>query len=268
MTPPDPMSRLSKGQAFGKSSILIYDAGKAQPITVPMLSIEGDSLNACQLMIMLAPPRRIPLPFDPDCAENMQNLTDEEVSADGTSGNFPGELVPIQGAPLKALVEWGVDGARTRAVVDYGDSVTLNVVASYLRVSAVVPQNEDLGEFTGISAAYYLAAFVSPGWSKDASAQRTICVGTLESNVESAVFDIPSFAKRVLHVGCATSSPPNSVGYIRFWQNPDSTNGVGDFFQSGSQAEPFDVPDAAQYFSVFNQSDVTMKFFVVFEIVI
>jgi hypothetical protein len=268
-----PFGRLAKGQPLGKSSILLYDATRdvIQPAGVDMLQVEGDNLDACQLLITLAAPRVIPLPFITVSQLDLQNVSGEEDNQQVTTGNFPGTLAPVSWPPLEAIIEWGVGGTTARAVIDYVNGVTVNVVASYLRVHAVVAQTAASGEIVGTSAAYYLAAFVGPGWAKTGTAKRTVYIGTVSDDAgESDVFDVPKFARRATIVGCDTSSPPNpTIATLRFWQSSDGVaggNNVGNFAQSALEPGPFDVPNAAQYFSVVNQSAVPMKFSVIFEL--
>lgn len=264
-----PFGRLAKGQPLGKSSILPYDAtqNRVQPASVPILQVEGDDLDASQLCITLAPPRVIPLPFIEASELDIQNQTGEQDNSEVTTGNFPGEVTPIQWPPLEAVFEWGIRGASCRAIVDYVNGVTVNVVASYLRVYAAVTQSEDSGGITGTSALYYLTAFVGPGWTRTGTAKRTVFIGTIADGDASLVFDVPRFARRAMVVGCDSSTPANvTVATVRFWQSPDGTNNVGNFFQSSNQPVSFDVPNAAQYFSVENGSGVAMKFAVIFEL--
>lgn len=265
--------RLAKGGATGKSSILIYNGDSSrlvQPAAVPMLQLEGDDLDACQLCITLAPPRVIAIPFADLDGIAQQVLTGEQDNASVDTGNFPGTASPIAWPPLEAIIEWGVKGTAARAVVDFVNGVTVNVIASYLRVYAAVTQNEASGEISGTSAAYYLAAFVGPGWTKTGTAQRTVYVGTVDDADESDVFDVPKFARRAYLVGCDASVTPAVVaGFLRFWQSPDGQaggNSTGTFFQNSNQPVAFDIPAGSAYFSVYNQSGVDMRMNVVFEL--
>jgi hypothetical protein len=265
-----PFGRLAKGQPLGKSSILIYNGSGAdrQPSAVDMLVVEGDDLDAQQLIVTLAPPRVVPQAFAA-LRIDQQNLSGEQTNAEITAGNFPGTLAPIAWPPLEAFVEWGVRGAQAQAIVDYVNGVTFSVAASYLRVSAVVTQSENSGGIGGTSAAYYLAAFVGPGFARG-NAQRTVFVGTLDTDSESGVYEVPRFAKRAYVLGHDNTTPPTLAdGYLRFWQAPTgvgSGTNVGNAFFSANQPVGFDVPAAAAYFSVYNQSGATMRMSVVFEL--
>jgi hypothetical protein len=256
------------GQNLGKSSILIYDhrADAVQPSMVDMISITGDDLDACQLILTLHPPRVIPLSFD-ETRLDQQNRTGEQTNAEVTTDDFPGTDRPIQWPPLEALIEFGVGGVSTQAVVDYVNGVTFSVIASFLRVQAIVTQSKSNGGIVGTSAAYYLAAHVGPGFA-EGHVQRTIFVGAVDNLDESDVLDLPKFAKVAMLIGCRDHHhrhPTATIGWIRFWQSPNGHHCVGDFFVSDHQCR-VEVPNAAQYFSVFNESGHKMKLSVIFEL--
>jgi hypothetical protein len=267
-----PFGRLALGQTLGKSSILIYDheSDDVQSAPVDMITLEGDDLDSWQLVLTLHPPRVIPLAFDEVRARlDQQNLTGEVTNSEVSVGRFPGTKRPIRWPPLEAMIEFGTGGVSTQAVVDYANGVTLTVQASYLRVSALISQSRRRGDIFGTSAAYYLAAHVGPGFA-ESHAQRTIFVDDVKEQRESDVFDVPKFAKIATLVGARHHHdhhhPPTvAMGWIRFFQSPDGSNPVGDFFVS-SHAERVEVPNAGQYFSVFNQSGHTMKMSVIFEL--
>jgi hypothetical protein len=264
-----PFGRLAMGQTLGKSTILLYDHHTAdvQPSMNDMVVIEGDDLDACQLNLTLHPPRVIPLCFDEISRINQQNLTGEQSNSEVVVCDFPGTKEPIRWPPLEALIEFGTGGVSTKVVVDYLNGVTLSVIASYLRVSALVSQSKDCNDIWGTSAAYYLAAHVGPGFA-EAHAQRTIFVGEIDDHDDSDVFDVPKFAKVAILIGCRKhhhKTPTLTIGWIRFWQDPKGEHCVGDFFVSDHQSR-VEVPNAGQYFSVFNESGHKMKMSVIFEL--
>jgi hypothetical protein len=233
-----------------------------------MLTIEGDDLDAQQLVLTLHPPRVIPLSVNEVAARlDQQNLTGEQTNAEISAGNFPGTASPIAWPPLEALIEFGVGGTSTKVIVDYTNGVTVSVQASYLRAHAIVSQSQRSGGISGTRAAYYLAAHVGPGFA-EAHAQRTIFLGEVDDQAESALFDVPRFAKVAHLIGRRANPalPPAIVaGWLRFWQSPDSTNGVADLFAADHEAR-IEVPNAGQYFTVLNQSGHKMKIAVVFEL--
>lgn len=267
-----PFGRLVMGQSLGQSSILIYDhrAEGVQPAQADMISIQGDDLDACQMSLVLHPPRVIPLSFEEvACTLAQQNLTNEQSNSEVSICDFPGTKDSIQWPPLEAVIEFGIGGVSTKVIVDYVNGVTLSVVASFLRVRALVTQSKSKydGEIVGTSAAYRLAAHVGPGFAA-AHVQRTVFVGDIGDRDESRVFDVPRFAKVASVMGCRhrpNRSPLLMVGWIRFWQDPKGEHGVGDAFVPDQQS-CIKVPNAAQYFSVVNESGHKMDASVIFEL--
>lgn len=265
-----PFGRLAMGQCFGVSSILVYngDVDSIQPAGSDMIVIEGDDLDACQLSITLHPPRVIPMSFcELSDRLDQQNVTNEQGNSEVSICDFPGSKEPIRWPPLEAVIEFGVGGVSTRVFVDYMNGVTVSVIASYLRVRAQVSQSRCTGDIYGTSAAYRLSAHVGPGFA-ESHAQRTIFVGDVHDDKDSCVYDVPKFAKVAVLMGSRKhdhKSPTLTKGWIRFWQSPDGTNGVGDVFVSDHETR-VEVPNAAQYFSVFNESGHEMKMSVIFEL--
>lgn len=266
-----PFGRLAMGGALGKSSILVYDhhVDAVQPADVDMINIEGDDLDACQLVVTLHPPRVIPIAFDLIAFNrqiNRQNLTGEQTNSEVAACDFPGSKEPIRWPPLEAEIEFGTGGVSTKVAVDYLNGVTMSVVASYLRVRAIVSQSRHCGDIFGTSAAYYLAANVGPGFA-ETHVQRTVFVGEVDDGDDSDVFDVPRFAKVGVLIGCRShhKSPTLTIGWIRFWQDPNGEHCVGDFFVS-DQLSRVDIPNAAQYFSVFNESGHKMNMSIIFEL--
>lgn len=265
-----PFGRLAMGQTLGKSSILIYDADGdgVQQAPVDMISLMGDDLDAQQLIVTLHPPRVIPISFHAALEQlNQQNLTGEQTNSEVTTRDFPGTRRSIKWPPLEAKIEFGVGGVNSQVVVDYTNGVTLTVEASFLRAHGLITQSRRDGDITGTSAAYYLAAHVGPGFA-ETHAQRTIFLGNVHNRRESDVFDVPKFAKIAHLIGRRSHhhhNPVLTVGWIRFFQSPDGSDGIGDFFVS-SPDTLVEVPNGGQYFSVLNQSGHEMKLAVIFEL--
>lgn len=272
-----PFGRLAMGQTLGVSSKLLYDASKdcVQQAATDMFLIEGDDLDAQQLTLTLHPPRVIPLPFiEVEHFLNQQNLTGEQTNSEVTSNRFPGSREAIRWPPLEAVILFGTGGVSTEVIVDFVNGITLTVQASYLRAKAQVSQTRESGCIFGTSALYYLAAHVGPGFA-ESHAQRTIFVGDLDDQKESCIYDTPKYAKVGVLVGARVRDPSSedeaclppvqTAGWIRFWQSPDGSGPLGDFFVSDS-SERVDVPNGAQYFSVLNQSGHRMKMSVIYEL--
>jgi hypothetical protein len=260
--------RLAKGGNYGKSSVLLYnkDTNEPQAAAVDMINLNGDNMDACQVVVTLHPPRVIPLDFDeardrPDT----QNLTGEQTNAQVSIDDFPGTNKPVVWPALEAVVEFGTGGAGTQVIVDYLNGVTFQVTTSFLRVRAIVTQFEEPDEISGTSAAYYLAAHAGPGFAEN-HISRTVYVGILDNKKESNILNLPAFAKRAQLVGVRRHdhSPTITAGWIRFFQSPDGTHGVGDFYFSSRTRNQIEIPNGAQYFSVINKSGHHLKMSVVF----
>jgi hypothetical protein len=261
-----PFGRLAKNGNLGKSSILIYDrhANGPQASPVDMISIRGDDLDACQMVVTLHPPRVIPLEFD-ILAIDTQNLSGEQTNSEVSISDFIADDSPIEWPPLQALLEFGAGGTSSKVIVDFLNGVTVSVTASYLRVHALVTQTKDVFDIGGTSAAYYCAAHVGPGFAEN-HITNTVYAGILDDKKESGVIDIPKFAKRVQLFGARSRSdhPTVTRGWIRFFQSPDGSHPVGDVWVSDKTSRIVDVPNAAQYFSVINRSGHHSKMSVVF----
>jgi hypothetical protein len=261
-----PFGRLAMGANLGVSSKLVYDhrTHDVQPAQTDMIVIEGDDLDACQLSLVLHPPRVIPLCFEEVLNTlDQQNITGSQDNGEITECDFPGTKEPIRWPALEAQVEFGVGGVNTKVIVDYLNGVTLSVIASYLRVKALITQNNR--DVFGTSAVYQLAAHVGPGFA-ESHAQRTIFVGEVKDHDDSCVLDVPEFSKIAVLIGCRArhKTPTLTIGWIRFWQDPNGQHCVGDFFVGDHQSR-VEVPNAAQYFSVFNESGHKMRMSVIFE---
>jgi hypothetical protein len=263
-----PWGRLARGQPLGKKTVLVYDAKdtRSQSSQVTILKVEGDDMDAQQVVVTLAPPLVIPLAFSPALFLNgTQNLTGEQSNFQN-QGNFPGTLSPVQWPPFEAIVEWGVGGASARASVDFVNGATISTLAaSWIRVHAIVPKNTPV---TGTSAAYVLYAFVGPGPAVG-SARKTVWVGNLLAGAESAAFPVPRFARRSYVVGAdSASAPATTNATLRFWQDQAKTSCVGNFVVNGGQPLPFDVPNGAMFASVLSGMNVEVKFGIIYHLAI
>jgi len=265
-------ARLAQGGALGKKSILLYDNNidAKQNAMVSILQIEGQDGDAQPVVVTLGSPSVIPLPFESLRSLNQQNLTGEQTNFQSGARTFPGTAGPTEWPGIMAVIEWGVGGASSRAYVDFVNGTCINLQASWLRVHAAVSEF-DADAIEGTSAAYVLQAFVGPGWTHPGNAQRTIYVGEVNNNAESVVFPVPPFARRATLVGCDTSVTPGvTTGFIRFWRSAAGQAGgdnVGNFEATANQVGPFDVPNAAEFFSVFNTMGKSgVLFGVIFEL--
>lgn len=265
-----PFGRMAMGGNLGKSSILIYDhrVQGVQEAGVDMIELTGDDLDASQLILSLHPPRVIPLPFSVIQERlDQQNITGEQTNSEVSLFDFPGTDEPIRWPPLEAVIEFGTGGVSTTVIVDYMNGMTLSVIASFVRVRALVTQSKTNGDIFGTSAAYYLAAHVGPGFA-ESHVQRTIFIGSVDNGDESEVLDVPKFAKIATLLGTKVHhdrKPAITIGWIRFFQDSKGRHRIGDIHLSDSQ-ETAEIPNGAMYFSVINDSGHTMKLSVIFEL--
>jgi hypothetical protein len=269
LDPQEVMRRIAKGQSFGKSATLIYDTRSNEMQEVSILQIGSVGLDPCQLSITLVGPRRTPRDFR--TADNRLVFADD--LSDITN--------PIIWPPLAAVLEWGVRGTSARVVIDFIDGQTVNVIASYLHVYGASLHGTAPSDIPGTDmATVYLAAIVEPGWisperrTKTAArvdpgfveghVQRTVFVGDVDDRHESDVFGLPKFCKVASLCRVQGAGHLAAVGGIRFFQNPDGTNCVGDFVLSPESC--VEVPYKGRYFSVFNHSGHIMKMAVIFKL--
>lgn len=266
-------ARLARGGALGKKSVLIYDADAdaTQRAGVPMLQIEGEDGDAQPLVVTLGAPAVIVLPLDDFEGKNLQAITGEQTNFQSGARTFPGTAGPTEWPGIVAAIEWGVGGTSSRAFVDFVNGTTVNLQASWLRVHAAISEFDNVA-IPGTSAAYVLQAFVGPGYTRPGNAQRTIYVDEIPNNTESAVFPVPPFARRAVLIGGSDEATPTpTTGFIRFYRSaaglPSGTC-VANYDVTAASDGPFDVPNAAEFFSVFNTSGGARRLGVIFELAI
>jgi hypothetical protein len=265
-------ARLARGCALGKKSVLIYDDERVNA-AVPMLQIEGQDGDAQNIVVTLGSPSVIALPLVDFAGLNLQAITGEQTNFQSGARTFPGTASPTEWPAIMAVLEWGVGGVSSKAYVDFVNGTTINLTASWLRVHAAISEF-DADAVPGTSAAYVLQAFVGPGFTRNGTAHRTIYVGELPDNTESAVFPVPPFANRARLISTNGQAVPSATaGAIRFYRSAAglaSGDGIADCLVSATDVErAFDVPNGAEFFSVFNsQGESDVLFGVVFELAI
>lgn len=269
-TPLQAWARLCKGQTIGHKANLFYDASIDDAIQLAgndCLEIGGEDIDATQLQITLCPPAAIPREAA-DLDLNFQHQTGELDNANVGAANYPGDVTPIAWPPITARIEYGTGGTRAVVYADFVNGTSVNITASWVRVTAVVMP--DAIHAPGTTGLYTLAAFASPGWPRNGNAQRTIYVGTIpEANDESAIFPVPPFAKKGTVIGCDTGSPPAvTVAYIQFWQSPDGTKNVGNYLVNGNQPIEFNVPNGGAYFSIVSAMSSPTLFAALFDLAV
>jgi hypothetical protein len=272
MVPLSSWFRFATDQGLGKKTNLLYDAETevAQTAREMNFEIQGSDLDAVPMQITLGTPYAIPRRVSDFAGENIENQTGEFSAHEIGAANYPGTGGPIIWPPFTAIVTWGVGGARTRALVDFIGGTKINLgPATFVSAQAVV--TADAIHVPATTGLYTLSAFVGPGNPFGSNAQRTIYVGTLNNNAESNIFSVPPFARRATIIGCdpvvGAGPPALTAGYIRFWQSPDGTKNVGNFFLNGNQPTSFPVPNGGQYFSIISTIGIdTVPFSAAFEL--
>ena len=146
--------------------------------------MQGDDADAQQIILTIALPTVVALAFADIALKNLQNLTGEQDNFQVTTGDFPGTADPIEWPQLECIIEWGVGGTSTKAVVDMMNGTTVNLVASFVRVHVAVAPSQRSG-FVGTSAAYVLSAFIGPGFTVAKVAQKTVYVGDVAASAGS-----------------------------------------------------------------------------------
>lgn len=264
---PSPWEKLSKGGMLGKRVVIPYfttvgpgshSAAQAQPAPVDVLKVQGDDGAAQQLCVTLSQTKLTPGVLSANVITgDVQALTGEQDNIDASGAPQVGGRVNVAAANTRfanplAIVQWGVGGVSNRAEVDYHNGLCINVVASWLRVSAAI---EGPNVITS-SFPYVLGAFVGPGFPRANNAQRTILVESLDTDDESVVYTVPRYAKSVTLAG---GNADNDVylAYIRFWRSnagPADYAGVpvASYVMSGNDPQPIVIPAGAYFFTIIS----------------
>lgn len=256
-----PWSRMMRGQATGKRSVINYNAATdaAQASAVNILELRGNDQDACQIQVTLVSPYAI---VNDEIPIDIQNATGERDNANITPTDA------LTWAPIIAILKWGTGGTFAFAEVDFINGTTINVPASSIDVFAAVPA--DAINQPGTSGLYVASAFVTPGYPKPGNAQRTVFLGTLDPSEESDIFAIPRFAREITIVGAddTVGIPQVTVCYVRCWADAAGTINVGNFIVNGNQPISFRAPNGAMYFTVVSGTGIAMRFSAVFGLAI
>jgi len=266
--------KLSLGATLGKKIVIgVQDAAfipvKRSP-SLNMFSVQTENNSAMQLTITLSPPQVIP------------------------SSNFPGGIVPVQGAiqdvsgerysddmlsspslspgfswyQAIAVVEWGVGGAQCKVEADFMNGLCLNLTASFVRIFALFDKVIDPANLTG--GAYVFNAFVGPGSPKPNNAQKTVNIGRVAGGPDgfpdgsfplAPIYAIPFFAKQVALCASRQGIPglPQSIVNnididIIFYRDIRGLDPLGGYRFTSDTSMPVKIPNGAYYFTVQNNS--------------
>lgn len=194
---------LTQGKTIGKKVMLYQEvlgygpAGSDASIPVNILELVAPDRNALDLCITLRNPQNVGLDggnLPPEQAQgNIQQLTgetDSDTADFGINVSGPSGI----GCPHNpvAFIEWGIGGVQANAEVDFVNGTTINVRASFLRVSAFLEIFDT--NFSWLTA---LSAFVGPQIGANNVAQRTF---TLPQTLTPLAADtmsgpVPRFAR-------------------------------------------------------------------------
>jgi len=286
--------RLSKGQALGKRIVINVPPaafGTQRPGAVDLLRINGRDEDACQIAITLIPPEGRMLAEFPGGAfpPDTQNISGYRTPASYID-SFPLPAGGYFAPPAVAIVRWGVGGVQSIAEVDFSSGAVVNVVASFVSVTAFVDlPAESFPE--GVSV--LLGAFVGPGFPKANNAQRSYNVQTLLPGAGSfpdvaygangyitplagrpPLFPIPPHAKQIW----VLATDPNVVGdgtantldadIIFYRDTVTPLSKVGAFSVTNARPGPVPVPNGAVFWSIENRVGVSQNLMVTFDLTI
>ena len=147
------------------------------------------------------------------------------------------DITPL--AELVAIIEWGIGGASSVAIVDYLDGQVINLIASYVRVSAV-QQMIPIEPVPATPIAPTASAFATPGHLPQArSPQRTL--GDNRAIHAGATYPIlvPPFA-RTFRLLCL---PKNAQALVQIWSDPAHTVEIVEYPVVGFPSADLPIPN-------------------------
>jgi hypothetical protein len=274
---------LVMGKTIGKRVNIAIPTGETQRTqSFNLFEIGGASNNdAIQMCITLINPKFIPvskLPGGVIPPDNtfINNATGErsnlEFLLDDFNVGFPGWV------PAVALIEWGIGGVQGSAEVDWVNGTTINITASWVRISAFIDQAQT---FIGIASGIVCCqAFVGPGGIfRGIAAQRSVVTGPIRQ-ADSAIpvagfpftgfgpnadtyptpmFPIPNMAKDgtvsaiISNLGFNRSVNDFDLQLLYFASTSQAVVGAARF--TNNIRAPALVPNGAAYFTVQNMSN-------------
>lgn len=244
---------LAKGKTLGKSANVSFSSagGLARFSPINVLELRGEDENALPLSLLMAPPRIAAL--------GIPTGDIQQLSTSYPMDNLPGI---VSAANPVALLEWGVGGLSLQAVVDIHNGLAVNLSTSFLRVSVGIEETDT----TNTSVVYQLASMVGPGMPKYLGATRTIIVGNVDVGVESGVFNVPRFSRRV-HL-CGTQGPGGAsfVATIYFYRSRAPANPIAEYLFALNSGTPIPIPNGAYYFTVVSGIPVINSIQAIFEL--
>lgn len=284
---------LMQGKTIGKKVMLYQEvsgygpSGSSAAIPVNMFELAAPNRNALDLTITLHHPQNVNLnggnlPVAVQQLSNLQTLTGEQ---DSNAGHV-GLLNPVTpGAPQAtggvgcphnpiAIIEWGIGGVQQKAEVDFMVGATINIRASFVRISAFL-QIVDTS-FSWLTA---LSAFIGPYTGAQNSAQRSFDTRAILTpggpGIPPATAgysgEVPYMAKRFSIYADGDGARPSIPFVVEFDRGPGLNrvgryifNSVGSipvapaqFFNAIDPADAHDIPipNGAMFWTIYNISN-------------
>jgi len=245
---PTDWGRLMRGQTVGKRIIVIAKAGIVGTTTIPsavnMLTVQGSDNEALNLGLTLHEPQVVPI-AGLTLPDNLQNISGEQDNA-----QIAGSNPAFKWDHPQAIVEWGIGGVSGKVVVDFMNGCLLNLMASWVRVSA---QIDDFGP--GSDAAYVLRSQLGPSHAAPTRAQNMVRVGAVNFGATSVPLPTPSYAKDLIPYLTGAGDPDFEV---LFFKDALGATQVGRFIYTSAASnnyrygEACPVPGDGYYFAIKN----------------
>lgn len=287
----DPWKALTAGKTIGKSVNVAVPTNNGVLQQLPptnLFEVGGASNNALQLCLTLGQPLIIPasqLPGGviPANQSDVLAATNARTNIDILSLPF----APIgPWIPTVAILEWGCGGVAFKAEIDWVNGTTINLSASWLRLSAQIDVvNNEI--FTFSDAIMQLQGFVGPGGiQKGSGAQRTIDIGivfhgppapgvfgasgfpgkgfgpnqpVVGSTYPIPIFPVPAMARTVIVMAVTPTlqelfSNQDWSAQVLFYRSSGGGIIAASRF-SNSLKDPAPIPNGAQFFSIQNEGN-------------
>lgn len=242
----DTWDQLTSGQTIGKRMIITAasqpSGGVAVSGQVDLINFRGDDADACQMVVTLTPPQAfmqndLPggvFPVDP------QNLT--LMRTWDTFYSSP-PAVDFTVPPAVAIVRWGIGGVESLAEVDFSHGLTINLQASFLRVSAFL--DIPAGTFYP-GTVVQLGAFAGPGRARRGQAQRSYAVNTVSPVADAVDHGWPTVgygANGYTTVIPSVTLPAPATGRARLFPVPPFAKTLAVISNKVTMAIPFATAD-------------------------
>lgn len=262
--------------------------GTSLPRTPPTNLFEIGSVDeqALTLTVTLSQPRLIPADKFPGGVIPTNPLELADATGERTNASYAADVpATIDWLPGVAFLEWGIGGVQNSAEIDWVNGATLNITASWVRISAFVDAVH--GGFGGslTNSVLSLTAFVGPGTiDKGTSAQRTMQIGTIlpgpanpatnagyptrgfgpnQSLYSPRIYPVPSMAKFVTLVGIDYGASSDVAGadwslLVLFFTSLGGSAVAAVRFTNASFGQA-PIPSMARWFTIQNDAATVIE---------